>query len=220
MPTRSSFRRYPSVSSGVHRRAKTASHLGRGQHQWTPGHVCGRNFHSWGSSGRRFKSCQPDAAWWLNQRVARACLGEPEVCMAAFWDVLDLVLLLVSTTLLVLAVVLGVALSLGRRVTGSSAVTISPLTVPTAVSASDFSLGYSRLGWALRKSCQPDTVSPTQVRGVFPSTGRRLAPRPTLRGGSARQLNFSFSISALQMCRPMSSSPHLGHRFGLACCSW
>jgi hypothetical protein len=23
-----------------------------------------------------------------------------------------------------------------------------------------------------------------------------------------------------QICRPMSSSPHLGHRFGLACCSW
>ena len=44
--------------------------------------------------------------------------------MVAFWDVLDLVLLLVSIALLVLAVVLGVALPISRLLSKISATTL------------------------------------------------------------------------------------------------
>jgi hypothetical protein len=46
---------FPRSSLYVHRRpqaSKTASDLRGSQHQWTPEHMCRRNFHSWGSSGR------------------------------------------------------------------------------------------------------------------------------------------------------------------------
>lgn len=46
--------------AGVLRRPKLPLNCRGVVHQRTPEHMCEPHFHSWGSSGRRFESCQPD----------------------------------------------------------------------------------------------------------------------------------------------------------------
>jgi hypothetical protein len=51
---------YPSMFAGILKRPKPPMNCRGVRHLRTPEHMCVHHSHSWGSSGRRFKSCQPD----------------------------------------------------------------------------------------------------------------------------------------------------------------
>src|SRR5271163_3132988 len=59
-PTSQIHADYPSMFADVLRHPKLPLNCRGVLHQRTPEHTCEPHFHSWGSSGRRFKSCQPD----------------------------------------------------------------------------------------------------------------------------------------------------------------
>jgi hypothetical protein len=59
-PTRRIRADYPPMFGRVLRHSKPTLSCRGVVYQWTPAHMYGSHFHSWGSSGRRFKSCQPD----------------------------------------------------------------------------------------------------------------------------------------------------------------
>jgi hypothetical protein len=59
-PTSQKQANYPSMFAVVRSHPKLPLSCRGVRHRSTPEHMCGRHFHSWGSSGRRFKSCQPD----------------------------------------------------------------------------------------------------------------------------------------------------------------